>query len=410
MSNNEIPIDQLMLVVDAYKRLGTLVKVAEFIGMPYSNVQRRYEKAVRLGLTEEISKPKVPTGFEIKQITEQLNSAGEVTGKSVKMTHQSGKRFETPEGHRVKGVSAFVNADGDITHKWIKTTEGYRDPRETAKIIRESFEGFDKLAKPAKVTANPDNELMTVYPILDWHLGMFAWGKETDDLDWDLKIAKEKITSGFSELVHRSPNSEKAIFLGLGDILHADNSQNRTTRSGNALDVDTRYSKVLRTASDIMINCISMVADKHQKVSATFKRGNHDDESTVALRLAMSLFFSNQENIHIDDDVGGFYFEKFGVNLIGGTHGDKQKISNLPGVMANNKPIEWGSTSSRHFFTGHVHHEIVKEEGGVRLYSLRAPIPKDAYHAEVGYVSGKSLYAFHFHSSKGRRGMTEVEL
>ena len=40
-----------------------------------------------------------------------------------------------------------------------------------------------------------------------------------------------------------------------------------------------------------------------------------------------------------------------------------------------------------------IHHETLKEEGGVRVWSLRTPTAKDAYHSWNKWRSGRSMYS-----------------
>ncbi|MBN7755504.1 hypothetical protein JYP46_01590 [Nitratireductor aquimarinus] len=96
--------------------------------------------------------------------------------------------------------------------------------------------------------------------------------------------------------------------------------------------------------------------------------------------------------------------------MIGGTHGDKAKIPDLPMIMANRRKEDWAATSTRHFHSGHIHHDTLREVGGVSVFSHRAPVAQDAYHASHGYLSGRSIKSYTYHIEKGARGHSEVEL
>ncbi len=79
--------------------------------------------------------------------------------------------------------------------------------------------------------------------------------------------------------------------LGLGDLLHADNARNMTERSGNILDVDTRYAKT--TTTDLLVEVSEMSAAKHDLIEIVLKPGNHDPNSTVGLVQGQRMYWGN---------------------------------------------------------------------------------------------------------------------
>ena len=85
---------------------------------------------------------------------------------------------------------------------------------------------------------------MTVYPIGDAHIGLLAHAPETG-ADSDLTIIEHNLTSAMSMLVSQANPTQTAYIADLGDWYHSDNNENRTAASGNALDVDGRYHKVV---------------------------------------------------------------------------------------------------------------------------------------------------------------------
>ena len=78
--------------------------------------------------------------------------------------------------------------------------------------------------------------------------------------------------------------------------------------------------------------------------------------------------------------------------LIGFTHG-LVKAEQLPGIMATDRPEDWGQTEERVWITGHVHHLSRKEYPGCTVETLRTIASRDAWHAGKGYRSKQSLWA-----------------
>jgi len=212
------------------------------------------------------------------------------------------------------------------------------------------------------------------------------------------------------ELIEAAPPSKYAIVLGLGDLLHQDGTLPITTRSRSILDSDTRYPKIHDTLCDMMAETTERIAQKHHNVEISIGPGNHDDAATVGIRSSLRMYWRNDDRIMVDTSPNPFYFKRFGVNLIGGVHGDKTKPSQLPLLMANRCKEDWALTTTRHFHTGHIHHDTLKEDGGVHVYSHRAPVAQDAYHAHHGYLSGRSMRAYIYHKTKGARGNIEIEM
>lgn len=397
------PISDELLeeTVEAYRSAGTVSGAARLLGIARQTVQNRIRRASERGM---LGYDPVMPGFVVKQVSSRVGD------HFVKQVREPGEAFATPKGHIVKGVSALVNPEGRVMAKWIKTREGEPAIEDVIDIVTRRLEAWTP-SRPAIVAPNDAiSEMLSVYVLCDLHLGLFAWGRETGGPDWDLSLAREVLLRTVAELVDQAPRSGRAIVLGLGDLLHADNSLNRTEKSGNPLDVDTRYAKCLETICDLLTEMIDAVAHKHGQVEAALKPGNHDPNSTAAMSQALRMYFRNSDHVEIDTSPFPFHYRRFGVNLIGGTHGDKTKPEQLPLVMANHRPEDWAKSTTRHFHTGHRHHDETKEIGGVHVYTHRAPVPQDAFHSSSGFLSGRSMKCFNYHAERGFKGHIEIEI
>jgi hypothetical protein len=401
-----LPDELAQRAAEAFLLHGNKQAAADALGIPASTFKGHLKQAARRGLFG--TKPVLP-GYYISKETAVTDADGNVVREFIQQKPEHGEQFEMPAGHTIKGVSALLDANGHTIQQWVKTREGERSPEETAEIVKAAFERWEPSA-PAIIPAEGDADRLTVYILADWHVGLFAYGKETGGPDWDLSIAKRVLMDTMREVVDQSPRSAHAIVLGLGDLLHADDARNQTARSGNVLDVDTRYSKCLETVCDLVAETCDLVARKHAAVEATFKPGNHDTNSTVGIAQALRMYFRNSEHVAVDTSPDPFYWRRFGVNLIGGTHGDKAKIPQLPLIMANRRKEDWAVATTRHFHTGHIHHDTLREEGGVHVFAHRAPVAQDAFHAGMGYLSGRSMKSYAYHAEKGAKGHSEVEI
>jgi hypothetical protein len=302
-----------------------------------SAARARLHRAARRG--ELGTKPVLP-GFEISRTTALLDASGSVIRETIEQRPERGGPAQVPEGHVVKGISTLVDAEGRKISEWIKTRED-RNPKLIIDSLLEGlapFRGAGKRSVPPRSVAD---DLTTIYPIADHHLGMFSWARETGS-DYDLAIAERELLAAARQLVDLSPPAETAVILNLGDFFHGDDSKNQTPRSGNALDVDTRYPKVLVTGVRLMREVIDLARRKHRRVVVRNLPGNHDPHAAFALTAALSCYFETDTRVTVDDDPSLFFWHRFGKNLIFATHGHALKAQDVPGYMAATRPKEWG--------------------------------------------------------------------
>jgi len=401
---NAITDEEALARYKAYLEHGSLSAAGRALGVSDNTIRRAVLAAAERGLLG--TEPVLP-GFVLYKSTAVYDDEGNLVRKFVQQRQERPTPYEAPENHRVKGQSTLVDAEGRIIQQWIKTTEE-RSPENLAKTFEESFRNFTPLAPRLSKPAKTEDDKLTVYIWTDWHIGLYSWGLETGEGDWDLGIARTVMNDTIREVIDAAPKSQRAIVLGLGDLLNQDTILPITQRSGNVLDSDTRYAKCLETLCDLVQENTERVAAKHDEVELVFKPGNHDEASTVGLRMALRSYWRNTERVQVDLSPDPFYFKRFGVNLIGGVHGDKTKLAQLPMIMANRCKEDWAVTTTRHFHTGHLHHRVELEEGGVQVFQHRATTEKDAYHAHHGYLGGRSMRAFIYHHDKGSRGNIEI--
>ncbi len=380
--------DVLQEAVDLVREHGTIIAASRASGIKRSTLQDRVFKAKAAGLFSPVQP--IP-GFDISRYSSTVRN-GQVVSESIQQKPAEAMgRFNVPDGHYVKGVSALVDAEGNVKQQWLKTG---MDPN-ALDIVEAVRDVISDYAGASHLIPEPDvshDNTFTVYPMADFHIGLMAYARETGE-NYDLKIARETLMQSMISVINQSPPSGHAIILGLGDMLHFDGYEPVTSRSGNFLDVDGRYPKVLRTALDIIRATIDLALQRHKTVEVRILPGNHDDQSAVALSLAFSLFYENNERVTFDDSPSRFWWKRIGKVFLGATHGDKTKMRDLPLVMAADNPQDWADSTYRRIYCGHFHNESSIEEGGVLVTTLRAPVAKDAYHSFSKYRSGRSVYS-----------------
>jgi len=356
--------------LDAINRLGAIRAVSRELGVHHATVSRSL-KALRAHAARQ--------GF----------------APEADLTHP------VPAPFSVKGVSTLYDSEGNVSQQWVKTKLSDQNAEQA---IREWIEEVVKDARglsplvPSPETVNAD--LLAIYPVGDPHFGMYAWAAEAGD-DFDMSIADRETRGAFDRLFLSAPSAETGIILILGDTFHANDQTNQTPMHKHQLDVDSRYPRVMLMGIKCVRYVILRALERHKKVIVRIEPGNHDPQAKWALTFALSAYFENNKRVTIDISPSKFWFYSFGNVLIGSTHGDTVKHEGLLGVMAADRPVEWGRAKHRYWYTGHIHTQIVKEFPGVICESFRTLAAKDAYAAGHGYRSGRDLFCIVHHKEHG---------
>lgn len=330
-------------------------------------------------------------------------SGGNVTAaaRSLDIPRQTMQSWASQQsGFAVKGTSTLHDAEGNVVLEWVKTREDALSVEEMASQVREALEGFTPPPAPSVALSGLNEELATVYPCADWHVGLLSWKKETGGPNYDIKIGSKLIKETLDRLFAVTPNSTQAVILGLGDLLHSDSYRNATTKD-TPQDVDGRYPKLLYAATDLILYTVELALQKHQNVLLRLLPGNHDEQSAIAVTLAVKLYYANNERVTVDDDAGRFWWWSWGKVFLGATHGDKTKMQDLPLLMAARNPQTWGSSKFRHIYTGHIHTQTGIDKGTVTVESFQVPVPADSYHHQHGYGAQRSCQAITHHQTLG---------
>ncbi len=309
-----------------------------------------------------------------------------------------------PEGFRVKGVSTYYGKDGEKRGQWVKSAV---DHEQQLSMFQATVEAFaDTLPRVAEI-AGPDkttDDVMTFYPVGDHHMGLLVWGEEVGkpgEADYDLEISEHILTAATRYLMKSAPASKRAALVFLGDFLHYDGIAPVTPTSGNILDTDTRFSKMVSAAVRVMRSMIEQAAKKHEEVDVIVEVGNHDLSSSIFIMEVLSNVYENNPRIKINRHPGHYHYLEFGENLVGTHHGHGAKLPELPLIMAVDQPEAWGRCKHRFMWTGHVHHSEVKDVKSVQVESFRVLAPGDAYAHNKGYRSKQDMKAIVLHKKYG---------
>jgi hypothetical protein len=317
-----------------------------------------------------------------------------------------------PEGQRLAGVTnlyGFENGKRVLRSQYIMGRRGgslYAQKLEEQKALLEAFkEGLTEDITPVKPKKPPkgkkyNKDLMPSIFIGDAHIGMRAFGVETKHHDFDTKIATTQLKEAFHYLTDRAEPSEQALFVDVGDAVHA-NTQHGQTYSGTPVDVDTRHYSVMKATAECMAYGIDLQLQKHKTVTVVIARGNHNTDAAGAIQLMLEFYYKDEPRVNVLPTHGFFHYVEWGKWLLGIHHGDKQKPEKLATSMARDMAEAWGRTTHRLWCTGHYHKEQVKTMDGVKHKVFAALPPPDSWHASHGFAGDGEMEMLTFKREGG---------
>jgi hypothetical protein len=261
---------------------------------------------------------------------------------------------------------------------------------------------FEDLAPSIPIPA-PERvcaDLLSLYPVMDAHIGMHAWGRETGGDDYDLKLAATDMRAALGKVMALTPDAAQAVLLIGGDFFHADDNRAETPANRHKLDVDQRHFKVTDAGVEILVECIDRLLSKHDGLTVRVMRGNHDEHSHLILTHALSQRYREEPRCTVQKEPRDLFMMQWGKCGVFAHHGDKAKPQQIALYLSDVCPF-WSAVKHRHFLSGHVHHDHAKDVGPLRWEALRAFCPPDAYAASMGYGGRRALQSMTFHLEDG---------
>ena len=268
--------------------------------------------------------------------------------------------------------------------------------------------GRDKKEKPSKKSKNKkDSELLNLYTITDYHLGMLAWGEEAGEA-WDIKIAEDLLFNWFSTAVESAPNSETAVFAQLGDFLHTDGLEAVTPAHRNILDADSRFQKIVRVAIRALRRVIQLLLKKHGHVHIIMAEGNHDPASSIWLREWFHALYENEPRITVDLSPDPYYCYEHGQTSLFFHHGHKRKPGNIDDVFVSKFREVFGRTKHSYGHMGHLHNQQISETNLMLVEQHRTLASPDAYASRGGWMSGRDAKVITYDKQHGEVGRVTI--
>ena len=236
--------------------------------------------------------------------------------------------------------------------------------------------------------------------IFDLHVLKLCWSRETGHENYDSKIARECFERSIETILGRASGFkiDRILYPVGNDLLHIDNPNN-TTFAGTRQDSDSRYFKGCQLAREMQCEAIEKLASI-APVDVLIVAGNHDETTAWHIGDSLSCWFRNAKHVNINNEPVKRKYYEYGQNMIMLTHGDKEKHTDYPELMAGEQPAMWARTKFRECHTGHLHQQRfdrkrlrtdvkgerrTQEIHGTRVRIIPSLTPPDAWHSFNGY-------------------------
>ena len=284
---------------------------------------------------------------------------------------------------------------------------------ENVQLLLGAFaEAFSKKVKPLPKIASPkttNKDLLNLYTISDFHLGMLSWARETND-DWDLDLATSLLEKAFDEMIFSSPKADECFINILGDFFHTDSILPVTPQSKHVLDSDTRYYKLVEKGVYLLRKMIDSSLQNHKKITVLVAEGNHDQNTAPLVQILLSAVYEKNTRVSVICNPRPYYHYVFGNSMLCFHHGHKRKKGADLTKVFSSDPIfrsDWGSCKYAYGHTGHLHHERV-EDGGCLWTQHPTIASRDAHSARSGWSSNRACIAFTYDRRYGEKSSVYI--
>ena len=282
---------------------------------------------------------------------------------------------------------------------------------ELQNVRQEFLEDLKKLSPqvPSNFRKQPQEGKLLEITVFDLHFGKVAWHEEVGE-NYNIEIATQRFNDCIDYFMdlYKGTSLDRILLPISNDFFNSDRSHPfNSTTSGTPQEEDTRWQNTFRKGRELLITNIQKLS-KIAPVEVKVVPGNHDYERSFYLGDSLEGWFHNDQNVNIDNSPNPRKYFSYGKNLIGFTHGNNEKLADLPMIMAQENPTAWAMSYYREFHLGHLHHKkegrfnATNELQGVMVRHMSSLSGTDSWHHKKGYIGArKSAEAFLWDKEKG---------
>jgi hypothetical protein len=293
-----------------------------------------------------------------------------------------------------RGHSTYYDRDRKPTQQWVKTR---LDDAEYQAAIKAGIDAYlgevVKPILPAPPLPGRDTDVIPWIEIGDAHLGMLAHEAETG-ANFDLKIGERELCAAIEVLFDQVGHYDRIVVNDLGDFTHYENMRGETEASGNKLDFDCRFPKMIEVYARVLRFIVDKALEHANTVDVIINQGNHSRTNDIWAAVLLRAAYGATGRVNVLNNGSPFIGYRMGKTFVMTHHGDKCPPARLVDVMSTDFSVDWGETEYRYIDSGHVHHgKRSAEHSGVILESFNTLAPLDKWAHDGGYRSRQSITA-----------------
>ena len=366
-------------ILQAVINTGSSEQASEYLGIHLRNVQKAVQKVKHFAALKEMDlgsyKLKAADGYQLNNVTVQRRPEYECP----QCGHEDPERImQVWDRQSPEGQAAAMLAECIMEHEYKPAPE-----------------------IPPPVESNPD--LLSLYTITDFHVGMYAWAAETGD-NWSVDIASRVLMTAISDMCRKAPDSKIGMLNIQGDWCHWDGLDAVTPTNRHILDADTRFCHMIEISMDLIDWAIEKLLKKHEEVAVIVAEGNHDLFGSAWLRKHIKKLWADNPRVSVDDTEFPFYAYLHGRVMLAFHHGHKVKNERLPALFASEPRYRgmWGQASICYIHTGHYHHSDKSPEVAGAIVERHPTLAaRDAHAARGGYVAKRAAHVITYDVNEG---------
>jgi len=284
---------------------------------------------------------------------------------------------------------AAKDEDGILRHAPLYQVKAWLKKREVknAQEIVDYFNQALSQISPKSQPRNKGGKYMYEVSIPDLHLSKLSWEPESGQ-DYNIKIAVELFKDACAALISKINLEEvDKLILPIGNDFFNSEGYSSSTTAGTLQHEDSRWQKSFSIGCNLVTEVVDELA-KDVNVEIVLVPGNHDMERNYYLGEFLRAWYKNSEAVTVNNSPTTRKYVEFGENLILFTHGNEEKQTELPLLMATEHP-SFSKCKYRTVHLGHLHMHQLKEDKGVTVRVLPSLCAADSWHSKKAYVNNR---------------------
>jgi hypothetical protein len=342
-------------------------------------------------------------GTEIKTIEELLRHA--IVDTSVWAVHRSlTDRWDI--GKRNPSTGEILTAPLFQLKVWLRRKIVENSRKEFIEVLMANLKK-EAPVRPAICRPAPKGGMLEI-ALPDMHYTEVSWGKECGR-DYNPEIAERMFWDAIEDFLAKTSGMklERILFPVGNDILHAD-ILGRTTTAGTPVETAIPWKQAFVQCSRLITQGIMRLL-AIAPVHVVVVNGNHDVQSAFYLGEVLQAWFRQMPGVTVDNSPTQRKYVAWHKCLLGFTHGSEERHSNLPILMATERPEDWAKSNpaAREYHIGHFHQKRslrllpAEDVSGVLIRTIPSFRPLDAWHASKGYCGKLAAEAYYWDPERG---------